>query len=407
MPLKGKPMLSMTFWTSLGGICCRIDCSTRSQRLAVSSIRIPVGARRCSLKEPLSTLGKKSRPSQGMNRERAEAACEERNQESAPVVEANLQQVAIAVTKSLEGLFKTLLKSNERITAWCTRFLFISSQQVLGHGGDDRPGKQVRGQHSENHGFGERHKEIPRDAGQQEHRSKHNADRECGHEGGCGDLRCAVEDNFIHVLLWFRLAVAVDVLDLNGRVVYQDANRQSEPTECHNVDRFSNRAKRNDGGQDCQRDGGRDDNGASPTAQKNKNHESGQARGNQRFPDDAADCATNKYGSIGQRCYIELRWNRGLDLRQQCLNAVDYVQGCRVARLVEVQQDGALSVDAHDIRLRGEAIAHPGDIFDVNRSAANRLDRDSVQVGNCLGCCVENGNIIFLGPNLGGSCRQD
>jgi len=34
MPLKGKPMLSMTFWTSLGGICCRIDCSTRSQRLA-------------------------------------------------------------------------------------------------------------------------------------------------------------------------------------------------------------------------------------------------------------------------------------------------------------------------------------------------------------------------------------
>src|SRR6266436_375199 len=98
------------------------------------------------------------------NRERAEAACEERNQESAPVVEANLQQVAIAVTKSLEGLFKMLLKSNERITAWGTRFLFISSQQVLSHGGGDGPGKQVRGQHSENHGFGERHKEIARDA---------------------------------------------------------------------------------------------------------------------------------------------------------------------------------------------------------------------------------------------------
>jgi len=34
-----------------------------------------VGARRCSLKDPLSTLGKKSRPNQGIkNRERAEAA---------------------------------------------------------------------------------------------------------------------------------------------------------------------------------------------------------------------------------------------------------------------------------------------------------------------------------------------
>src|ERR1700730_9088604 len=51
------------------------------------------------------------------NRERAKAAREERNQESAPVVEANLQQAAIAVTKSLEGLFKKLLKSYKRIAA--------------------------------------------------------------------------------------------------------------------------------------------------------------------------------------------------------------------------------------------------------------------------------------------------
>src|SRR6266478_2749723 len=114
-------------------------------------------------------------------------------------MEANLQQTAIAVTKSLKGLFKTLLKSHERITAWGTCFVFISSQQVLGHGGDDRPGKQVRGQHSENH-------------------------------------------SFVHVLLGFRLAVAIYVLDLNGRVVHQDADRQSESTERHNIDRFSDRA---------------------------------------------------------------------------------------------------------------------------------------------------------------------
>jgi len=43
-----------------------------------------------------------------------------------------------------------------------------------------------------------------------------------------------------------------------------------------------------------------------------------------------------------------------------------------------VSNNGALSVDAHDIRLRWKAIAHPGDILDVDRSAANRLDRDSV-----------------------------
>jgi len=61
---------------------------------------------------------------------------------------------------------------------------------------------------------------------------------------------------------------------------------------------------------------GRDDNGASPTAQKRENHESSQARGNQSFPDDSADRTTNENGLIGQRCNIELRWNRGLDLGQ-------------------------------------------------------------------------------------------
>jgi hypothetical protein len=60
------------------------------------------------------------------NRERAKAAREEHKQESTPVVKATLQQAAIAVTKSLEGLFKTLLKPNERIAAWGTDFVFIS-----------------------------------------------------------------------------------------------------------------------------------------------------------------------------------------------------------------------------------------------------------------------------------------
>ena len=73
----------------------------------------------------------------------------------------------------------------------------------------------------------------------------------------------------------------------------------------------------NDGAQDCQRDGGSDDEGASPTAQKSENHESRQARGNQRFPDDTTDRTTNKNRLIRQWCDIELRWNGGLNLRQK------------------------------------------------------------------------------------------
>ncbi len=85
--------------------------------------------------------------------------------------------------------------------------------------------------------------------------------------------------------------------------------------------------KHNDGGQDRQRDGGGDDDGASPTAQKNENHESGQARGNQRFPDHSTDRTTNENRLISQGCYLELGWNRGLDLRQKRLDTGDHVQG--------------------------------------------------------------------------------
>ena len=50
-------MLSMMLNTSSGGICCRIECSTRSQRRAVSSMRVPVGAAKMKLELPASTRG--------------------------------------------------------------------------------------------------------------------------------------------------------------------------------------------------------------------------------------------------------------------------------------------------------------------------------------------------------------
>jgi len=46
---------------------------------------------------------------------------------------------------------------------------------------------------AKNHCFRERHKQVSRDAGQQEHGSKHNADRKRGHECGRCDLRRAVQ----------------------------------------------------------------------------------------------------------------------------------------------------------------------------------------------------------------------
>src|ERR1700682_1469625 len=102
------------------------------------------------------------------NCQRAEAGHEERDQENPPVLETSFQQPAITHTESLEGWLKTLLNSSAR--RWAggrnIRFFFFPAQKLLRHGRDDRAGEQIRRQHSENHCFGERHKEVARNARQ-------------------------------------------------------------------------------------------------------------------------------------------------------------------------------------------------------------------------------------------------
>ena|SRR5229473_333187 len=94
------------------------------------------------------------------NCQRAKTAREEGNQENTPVMETKLKQAAIAKAKSFEGLLKSLLKSYQRIAAGGRNIcsLFISAQKVLRHSRDNRAGKEVGGQHGENHCLGERHK---------------------------------------------------------------------------------------------------------------------------------------------------------------------------------------------------------------------------------------------------------
>ena len=55
----------MMLSSSPAGISLRIAASTRSARRAVSSIRVPVFARRCRMNCPLSLVGKKFSPSHG------------------------------------------------------------------------------------------------------------------------------------------------------------------------------------------------------------------------------------------------------------------------------------------------------------------------------------------------------
>src|ERR1039458_2251660 len=59
------------------------------------------------------------------------------------------------------------------------------------------------------------------------------------------------------------------------------------------------------------------------------------------------------------------------------------------------------AIHAHDVGLRRKAIAHPGNVFHVDRGIANCLDRNPVQIRDRLGCGIRNVDVVFLAADLG------
>src|SRR5262249_4194538 len=99
-------------------------------------------------------------------------------------------------------------------------------------------------------------------------------------------------------------------------------------------------------------------------------------------------------------------WDAALDDRNHVLDAGDHVERRSISRFLNSKQRGALPVDSNDVRLWGEAIANPGDIFYIDGRAAERLDRQVIQLGDGLwtsiGC-----DVVFQSADLCGAGWKD
>src|SRR6202453_3494820 len=123
-------MLSMTERISFCGISLRIASSTWSQSAAVSSMRVPVGARRCSLNSPVSTAGKKILAEQRQQREGEDTNGQKADGEKFVVAHANFQHAVITVAQPLESMFEPLLHARENVGLFLR--LAFGQQGVIG-----------------------------------------------------------------------------------------------------------------------------------------------------------------------------------------------------------------------------------------------------------------------------------
>ena len=196
-------------------------------------------------------------------------------------------------------------------------------QQVHRQRRHQRTRKNVRRQHGEHHRLRQRHKQVPRHAAQEEHRQKHDADTKRRHQRRHRDLRRALEDRLMQPTALFQ--IALDVFDRHRRIVHQDADRQRQPAQRHDVDRLAQQAQHNDRRQDRQRNRHRDDDRAAPAPQEQQDHQPGQHRRDHRLANHPVHRSAHKHRLVADRRDFQLRRQRQLYPRQQIANAAHHI----------------------------------------------------------------------------------
>ena len=113
----------------------------------------------------------------------------------------------------------------------------MTANQILDHHGHERAREQIRREHREYDGERQRREQIFRRTSQKDDRDEDDADGQCRNERRPGDLLCAIEDR---PLDWFTQGeVAMDVFDLDGRVIDQNTDCQRETAKGHHVQRVA------------------------------------------------------------------------------------------------------------------------------------------------------------------------
>ena len=208
--------------------------------------------------------------------------------------------------------------------------LFLALQPLLlaekkaGHGFNQRVGQNIRGDHREDHGLGERPEQIARDAAQQQHRREHDYDAEQRHCRRRDDLLGGFHNRVVDLLAG--LEMAVDVFNRHGGVVDQYADGERQAAQGHHIDGFANRRQRRQRGQNRQRNRNGDDDRRPPTAQEQQDHQAGQRRGDEPFTNDARHRVRDEGRLIADDGQFDALRQHQAKLGQHFFDARDHLQ---------------------------------------------------------------------------------
>ena len=160
-------------------------------------------------------------------------------------MQAPFQHTAVPVANLSKPVLETRLEAGQRIAAarlqlhgFAARARSSRYFAIVGTSVRDR--KYGR-EHREHDRLGQRNKQIARHAGEKEHRHKHDADA-TSVETNAGTAICGAPSRMA-CSSSLPSQIAVDVLNRHRRVIHQDADRQRQSAQRHDVDRLAQRAQ--------------------------------------------------------------------------------------------------------------------------------------------------------------------
>ena len=182
-----------------------------SNSAAVSSMRVPIGARTCREIAPASTAGKKFSPRNGTRHEREQHEGQEADGETSAVLH---RKAEIADDRQQRTFSNRFSKPCWNRTSGFLRMMALAGimaarhrgvlaiamrdQQIACHGRHQGARQDERADHGEHHRLGHRREQKAGNAGQKEHRHEGDADAEQRDERRHHDLLGAVQDRLRH-----------------------------------------------------------------------------------------------------------------------------------------------------------------------------------------------------------------
>ena len=304
----------------------------------------------------------------------------EQRQHEDRMAQRPVKATEIARPKGVEAGIESLVEAPECTGTRCHRllarmmFVFCARQVVRQHRHQGAR-QQVRRRDGEQDGERQRHEQESRRAGQQAHGQEDDADAQGRDERRNGDFLRAVEDRLDEVLPHRR--VTMDVLQGHRRVVDQDADRQSEPAQGHEVDRVAGHVEQEQRREDADRDRDHHHDGAAPAPEEQQDQQGGEGGRRQPLDHDTLDGAHHEDGLVEQDRELEVARRR--DLLQHLLGLGDDVEGRDLAALADRQEHRLAAVDPHQVGLRLVTVTDVGDVPHVDELAAAVAERHRVQ----------------------------